>query len=285
MKEIEIHNLKSRLIKSNATKVNFLVALGLASIAAACSNSAPTNESTDKSISDVTSLYQLPDGRFSVTCKNGKVETRTQAEVLANAVCSNGIGNGNFVYANSDSCDSSSLIGAVSEFTECSTFGAGKRSWSIKTNGTCDNISDTTATNACYIIQSKMPQTAVLYNRSDSCDSSYIATAVKRNTQCSTLGNGAVWSYSYLGQCFNISDTTMVNACFEAQGNLPGMTLIYGRTDSCDANGAIATVDSTTDCNSLSSNEASWSIRQNGQCININDTSVRQACFQAQGAF
>jgi hypothetical protein len=62
----------------------------------------------------------------------------------------------------------------------------------------------------------------------------------------------------------------------------PGRVIIFGTSDSCDASDVVASVTSSTDCNTLSDTQAAWSVSINGQCRDISDTTVRKACMLNQ---
>jgi len=55
-------------------------------------------------------------------------------------------------------------------------------------------------------------------------------------------------------------------------------TIIYGRSDSCEASAVAARVTADTDCNALGE-DAAWSVKDTrGTCNNISDTTVSRAC-------
>jgi hypothetical protein len=230
-------------------------------------------------------MVRLPDGTFRVTCRNGTSEIRSESEILANRVCTTGGGGrGNFVYGTSDSCDADRIIGAVNETTDCSNFSESDRSWSVRIQGECRDISDTTARSACNFVFSNLPNTGAIFGSSDSCDPSRTIGTVSRNTDCQSFADsGSAWSISYSGQCTDISDTTPRRACLEVRSKFPGAGVIYGTSDSCDSSRALFVVDELTNCNTLSDSERSWSVKIGGQCRDISDTSVRSACFVIQG--
>jgi hypothetical protein len=67
--------------------------LGAAFLATACSSREDPTSSRMESdlITDASSMTQLPDGRWSVACKDGTSETVTSAQILANEVCTGGV--------------------------------------------------------------------------------------------------------------------------------------------------------------------------------------------------
>jgi hypothetical protein len=125
----------------------------------------------------------------------------------------------------------------------------------------------------------------IIYGRSDSCDSATAIVTVRESTDCLSLSaTQEAWSISVNGQCQNISDTNVRQACLAMK---PGGTIIYGRSDSCDASLAVAQVTNDTDCLTLSATQEAWSISVDGRCQNISDTNIRQACLtlQPRGTF
>ena len=239
-----------------------------------------------ESLSDVSSMVRLADGTFQVSCRDGRSEIRSEADILANRVClgGGGGGSGNFVYGTSDSCSSDAIIGAVTASTNCSSFSSSQSAWSVRLNGTCQNTSDTNAQRACLYVQGNLPNTGVIYGTSDSCSADAAIGTVTSSTSCEQFpDSGSTWSISFNGSCRNISDTTPKRACFEIKGNQMGSGIIYGTSDSCSADAAIAAVDTWTDCNQFSTSGSAWSVKVNGQCRNISDTNPRNACFVIQG--
>ena len=239
-----------------------------------------------ESLSDVSSMVRLADGTFQVSCRDGRSEIRSEADILANRVCQGGGGggSGNFVYGTSDSCSSDSIIGAVTPSTNCSSFSSSQSAWSVRVNGACQNISDTNAQRACLYVQGSLPNTGVIYGTSDSCSADAAIGTVTSSTSCEQFSDsGSAWSISFNGTCNNISDTTPKRACFEIKGNQMGSGIIYGTSDSCSADAAIAAVGPSTDCNQFSTSGSAWSVKVAGQCRNISDTNPRNACFVIQG--
>ncbi len=276
------------LLKESQPMLRYLFvtsSLALLSMAPSCSAPQDSTESVLESISDVESMVRLPDGTFRVNCRNGTTETRTESEILANRVCTTGQGGiGASVYGRSDRCDADSIIGIVKESTDCNTFSTSQTSWSVKVSGQCIDISDTNARNACIFAQGSLPNVGTVFARSDSCGADAALGTVTRYTDCSAFAtSGSAWSISFAGRCQDISDTTPFRACMEVKGQMFGAGVIYGRSDSCDSDRALMAVDEQTDCNSLSASEAAWSVKVAGQCQDISDTSVRNACFVIQG--
>lgn len=127
----------------------------------------------------------------------------------------------NVIYGQTDTCDSSRVIGLVSRRTQCEAFNSGESSWSVKINGVCQNISDTNAVSACKGVQySSAPN--VIYGQSDTCDLSKAIVAVTSRTDCSRLrdGQSSSWSVKLNGVCKNISDTNVVQACLGLQSEM-----------------------------------------------------------------
>jgi hypothetical protein len=93
------------------------------------------------------------------------------------------------------------------------------------------------------------------------------------------LGSQAVWGMKVGDRCFDLDDTTYVNAChaFEA-GNGPETVTFY-KSDSCSG-GLAAFVGPWTDCADLSRyvRSAVWAIQIDGQCQDISDSNFVSAC-------
>src|SRR5262249_8640950 len=107
-----------------------------------------------------------------------------------------------------------------------------------------------------------------------------ILASASEQTDCSTLSDSdRSWSIKVDGRCIDIPDTTVRKACM---ANQPNHVLIYGSSDSCDDSRLLASVSSATDCNTLSDTDRAWSVKVNGQCLDIEDTTVRKACIMHQ---
>ncbi len=120
----------------------------------------------------------------------------------------------------------------------------------------------------------------VIYGRSDSCDDGRAVTRVTETTDCSTLSaTEAAWSVKVDGQCVDIGDTNVRAACLDNQPGVKQRLILYGRSDTCDPSRILMRLDKNADCAALSTNEAVWSVKKNGQCVDIGDTNVRAACI------
>jgi hypothetical protein len=189
------------------------------------------------------------------------------------------LGNGFQIYSRSDSC--SGEVGAwVNASTNCDSLGSGS-AWSVKKNGVCTDIRDTTLADACRQFQGGIGPSITVFGRSDSC-SGEVAAFVNASTNCSTLGSGSAWSVKVEDQCFDITDTTVSAACEMYRGAIGPHVRIYGRSDSCSGE-VSAFVNSSTDCETLSSSASAWSIFADGRCTDISDTNLRDACRRFGG--
>ena len=185
------------------------------------------------------------------------------------------------IYGRTDSCDRDRVIGAVRPDTNCDIFSDSGVAWSIKVDGQCVNITDTTPRRACAQVQSYGPN--VIYGRSDSCATDKALGAVHPDTDCNRFSQSQdSWSIKADGQCINISDTNARRACIQVQGE--GPNVVYGRSDSCARDKALGAVGKKTNCNDFDSNQVAWSIRVEGDCINIVDTTAPRACSQVQAS-
>ena len=185
------------------------------------------------------------------------------------------------MYGRSDVCSASNIYGFVTDTTNCDSLSGSDNIWSIRINGECKNISDTNPKAACKQIKAEDNSSSVLYGRSDSCSNDSIFGFVPDTTDCSEFStSGAIWSIRVNGVCKNISDTNPFNACMQII-EAKASAVVYGRSDSCSSGSIIGRVEHNTDCDSFSSS-ASWSIRVNGECKNISDTTAQKACLVAK---
>ncbi len=184
------------------------------------------------------------------------------------------------IYTNSDSC-SGTVAASATNRTNCNTLSDSTPAWSIKKNGACVNISDTSVRAACLEHQPGVENRTLIYSNSDSCGGTVVASVAAR-TECSKHSDTvAAWSVKKQGVCLNIADSNVRGACLEHQPGSETRTLIYSNSDSCDGI-VVASVDTSTDCQTLSDSGPAWSVRKNGACTNISDTSVRAACLSHQ---
>jgi hypothetical protein len=181
------------------------------------------------------------------------------------------------IYGTSDNCDDGHIAEIVDYDTDCADLSSTAPAWSVKVNGQCQNITDTNVRNACVGIQAANAPN-VIYGTSDNCDNSKIAAVLTRRTNCSALSStDPSWSIKVNGQCQNITDTNVRSACNAIRAN-DAPYVVYGTTDNCDNSKIAAVISNRTDCSQLSATDAAWSIKLDGQCVNITDTNVRAAC-------
>lgn len=181
----------------------------------------------------------------------------------------------NVLYGRSDSCDINSVVSVVNNRTNCNIFGD-ESVWSIKIDGKCENISDTTAIKACRAIQARSAPN-VIFGRSDSCDMSVIEAVIDERTNCEVLSDTtSAWSMKVDGDCQNIADTNVRAACRGMQAN-SAKNVLYGRSDSCEPSSVLTIVNSRTDCSALGLTSV-WSVKVDGVCKNISDTTAEKAC-------
>jgi hypothetical protein len=180
------------------------------------------------------------------------------------------------------------------------------RTWSMKVNGQCRDISDTSAIEACA--QVSVPQRdgdtqITMFSNSDSCSGNVSASAIFSEyrplaEQCQALAsrnNGRVWSVLIGNSCQDISDTDVMSACMNL--NLPrrlpsGTTeaVIYSNSDSCSGSvsGSVSLIpdlDLQDQCSNLTrigSSTRAWSVKANGRCSDIADTDVVSACLNVR---
>lgn len=121
----------------------------------------------------------------------------------------------------------------------------------------------------------------VVYGRTDDCDADAAIATVRVDTDCNTLSaTSDAWSVAENGVCRDIDDASVRGACLVLQGGVG--TVLYGRTDDCDASAVLFRVDPYTACGELSATEETWSRSVEGRCVDTEDMGVRAACFDAQ---
>jgi hypothetical protein len=151
-----------------------------------------------------------------------------------------GQGNDVVQYYNSDSC-SSDMVASL-RFTgktdlddqACANAAhyVNAQVWGVRLSGQCQNVADTTFTNACARFRAGLQpaaphETNVAFYQSDSCSSDLIAVArlgedpSRNQATCQRLAAGAsaqVWGIRINGNaCENIEDTTLLSACLRFQ--------------------------------------------------------------------
>lgn len=120
-------------------------------------------------------------------------------------------------------------------------------------------------------------------------------TEVKPRENCDRLsvifGTQRAWSVSVNGQCVDIADTTFGRICPQLQNLADDQKprtedLIVYSSDNCGQGSRTAVIDPGVDCNALGtvlSNTRAWSVRLNGQCVDINDRQMSpNVCQQFQ---
>lgn len=125
------------------------------------------------------------------------------------------------------------------------------------------------------------PGSRISVYRSDSCSSSLVAT-LDSYTDCDSMANGQerVWGIAINGQCADIADTTLSNACVAFKDAGDYRAVKFYRSDSC-ASSMVATASHSGRCAELSARmgaERVWAVEINGRCEDIADTDFRTAC-------
>ncbi len=125
---------------------------------------------------------------------------------------------------------------------------------------------------------------------SDSCNESELIANLRSGTDCSSqviTSAQRTWGVKVRGTCYDVSDLETPTACmkYKAAGNA-GATLFY-HSDSCQTSELIAAVDESTDCDALAkvSNDRVWGVVTDGQCVDISDMDLKQACLRYKDAF
>lgn len=118
----------------------------------------------------------------------------------------------------------------------------------------------------------------VVYGRTDNCEADEAIATVRSDTDCNAVSATAeAWSVAENGVCRDIDDASARGACLVVKGSAG--TVLYGRTDDCDASAVLMAIEPWTACEPLSASEQSWSRSVHGRCVDTEDTSVRAACF------
>lgn len=117
----------------------------------------------------------------------------------------------------------------------------------------------------------------------DYCSASTKITDISPRENCERLsvifGQSRVWSIKVNGRCVNTDDTTFGRICPElqnlAQSQKPrSEDLIVYSDDYCSPSTITTVIDPGVDCNALGTvmrSTRAWSVRLNGQCVNIDD--------------
>lgn len=126
----------------------------------------------------------------------------------------------------------------------------------------------------------------------DYCSASTKITDIRAHENCDRLGvifgQSRAWSVKVNDQCININDTTFGNICPDlsnlARDQKPrSEDLIVYTDDYCSASTKLAVIDPGVDCNALGSvlrSSRAWSVKLNGQCVNINDQTFSPSLCQ-----
>lgn len=195
-------------------------------------------------------------------------------------------------------------------YQQCQDFAhlGSRTAWSIKIDGVCRNISDTDTMSACVnmglpIQKKPLEKEILVYSYSDSCSGTVHYAGTLRTdqdlfTQCSNLtrlksGALSAWSIQLDGVCQNISDTDYMSACLDV--SIPSQVgqsqvQFYPYSDSCAGSISIAGYlprgrpPTWQECQALPKNpqvsggNSVWSVKVDGVCRNISDTTFDAAC-------
>lgn len=137
------------------------------------------------------------------------------------------------IFSTSDSCTGTPtgltvLRAGIDSLSQCTAqlgSNASRWAWSIRLDGQCQNIPDTTALLACAAIDAPIaPDTSFVYfyETSDSCGGAVLTSKTIQHSQAlasqcvfsSSLLSKPVWSVKLNGVCTNISDTDIISACY-----------------------------------------------------------------------
>jgi hypothetical protein len=131
----------------------------------------------------------------------------------------------------------------------------------------------------------------------DYCGENSKITDIRANENCDRLsvvfGQSRAWSVRVNQQCININDTTFGQICPDlsnlARDQKPrSEDLVVYTDDYCGESSKLSIIDPGVDCNALGSvlrGSKAWSVRLNGQCVNINDqTFSSNLCQRYQDA-
>lgn len=182
------------------------------------------------------------------------------------------------IYEGSDSCSPRDIILSVGNYSNCKDYaGLRKDASSIKINGVCQNITDTSVEKACNEIQLKRGLDAI-YSGDNDCFKDNATVFLNNLTNCQKL-EGSASSLKLNGKCQELSKTSLKNACLDIQERV-GHTSIYSRTDLCRSRNIVSAVNELTDCSQLVGQASS--IKVKGNCQDINDTTVAKSCTDIQ---
>jgi hypothetical protein len=177
----------------------------------------------------------------------------------------------------SDSCNGSLVMNLRAD-TDCSTVSGS--AWAVRIgNGACKDIQDTSVGNVCKNLKAyQYSEKVVEVYKSDRCSGGFVA-AFSAQTNCNELGSGQAWAVKIDGQCQDISDTSLKNACtnFKASTDFGPKLSVY-KSDSCSGQ-LVGVISRRTSCQSLVNTSGAWAIKLSGDsCQDISDTSLVTAC-------
>lgn len=267
-----------RTFSSSSLTLGAVILPSIVALFVACSAGGAESTATvhQEQISDISSMVQLPNGTFDVTCKDGRHENVTAAQIAQQRVCASGspLPRGVVIYDPSDSCAIDSAVATVNAQTDCTALSTSRAS-SVSVDGRCiDLVPDSTIQKACLAYQ---PGRVVVFDPSDSCSASDAIASFNDSTDCGALSTQRASSIMVNGECIDLRpDSTVRNACLAYQ---PGHVVVFDPSDSCSPDNAVASFSATTDCNTQSTARAS-SVMVDGQCIDLRpDSTIRQACL------
>jgi hypothetical protein len=176
------------------------------------------------------------------------------------------------------------------------------RAWSVKINGKCVDVPDTSFGQICPslgdLARAQKPRSEDLVAYSDDyCTPSAKTVVIDPGVDCNALGgvlrSTRVWSVKLNGQCVDVADTQFSsNLCMQYQDGVMadydnmgnrrrGDIVEMFSDDYCTGSAKVYDVKIGTDCNALNgifSNKKIWSVRFRGQCVDIQDTTFLPAC-------
>jgi hypothetical protein len=114
------------------------------------------------------------------------------------------------------------------------------------------------------------------------CGAETLLGEVRAGSDCSKFnGSSAVRSVKIAGTC-QVASAANVRAACETYLGGEIRAIVYGVSEVCADDTAVASVTSTTDCSSLSSSVLARSIKIEGKCIHIDAINVRAVCALRQ---
>jgi hypothetical protein len=114
------------------------------------------------------------------------------------------------------------------------------------------------------------------------CTSGTMVAKVRSGSDCKALSNSTeVRSVKVGGVCQAALVSSARRAC-ESYLEGEGRAIVYGTSETCANDTALAAITSTTECAVLSASELARSIKVDGRCIHIDATNVRAVCALRQ---